>query len=126
MKRDAGCCVKVGATNIPEASAILRRVVVIEAPGRDGIKAGAVEDGCNNPRHALMAAFYAKPCAMTAKIAGKIAAATSAGRRPVAMRVRRGIRCLKVGIQWRQRRRPVEVANSVWICGATLFQSKCG
>ena len=40
------CCVKVGATNMHEASAIFRqRWSVIERMARDGIKAGAVDEG---------------------------------------------------------------------------------
>ena len=40
------CCVKVGATNIHEASALFRqRWSVIESMARDGIKAGTVDDG---------------------------------------------------------------------------------
>ena len=39
------CCVKVGATNIHEASALFRqRWSVIEGMARDGIKASIVDD----------------------------------------------------------------------------------
>ena len=40
------CCVKVGATNMQEASVLFRqRWSVIEGMARDGIKAGTVDDG---------------------------------------------------------------------------------
>ena len=40
------CCVKVGASSIHEASALFRqRWSDIESMARDGIKAGAIDDG---------------------------------------------------------------------------------
>jgi len=40
------CCVKVGAHDIHEASALFReKWPVIESMARDGIKAGTVDDG---------------------------------------------------------------------------------